>query len=109
MNRRKIAETDYDLYMNTVGITQPADELGEINAHLYSYATSSGEVETPEDLSSGISESLTDIDMNAIGELGESLKPLEFNELTDLNFSIIGWEDIKDEEETNNAEGPLRE
>lgn len=109
MNRRKIAETDFDLYMNTVGITQPADELETINAQLYSYATSSEEVEVPDDLSSGISESLTDIDMNAIGELDESLNPVEFNELTDPNFSIIGWEDIKDEEETNNAEGSVQE
>lgn len=109
MNRRKIAETDYDLYMNTVGITRPADELEEINAQLYSYATNSEEVETPEDLSSGIAESLTDIDMNAIGKMGEPLEPIEFNELTDPNFSIIGWEDIKDEEETDDAEGSVQE
>lgn len=109
MNRRKIAETDFDLYMNTVGITQPADELEAINAKLYSYATSGEEVENPEDLSSGISESLTDIDMNAIGEMGKSLESLEFNELTDPNFSIIGWEDIKDEEETDDPEGSVQE
>lgn len=109
MNRRKIAETDYDLYMNTVGITQPADELEGVNAQLYSYATSSEEVETPEDLSSGIAESLADIDMNAIGEMSESLEDIEFNELTDPNFSIIGWEDIKDEEETDNDEGTVQE
>lgn len=101
MNRRKIDETDYDLYINTVGITQPADELEAINAQLYSYATSGGEVETPEDLSGGISESLANIDMNEIGEMGDPLEDIEFNELTDPNFSIIGWEDIKDEEETD--------
>lgn len=98
MNRRKIAETDYDLYMNTVGIITPADELETINVQLYSHATSGGEVEAPEDLSSGITKSLADIDMNAIGEMGESLEDIKFNELTDPNFSIIEWENIKDEE-----------
>lgn len=109
MNRRKIAATDYDLYMNTVGITRTADELEAINAQLYNYASSSEEVETPEDLSSGISESLTDIDMNEIGEMSEPLEDIEFNELTDPNFSIIGWEDIKDEEEADDTEGSVQE